>query len=223
MADPGHRPSRRSDLRTVADRPYGAERTTRLAGEAFSLITGLNLRCSISNESLLKTSSPDRTMIPTIQTLTWIRTTGCHGLIRSRSRRGGPRTATVSSQALATSWAHQSRASTALDVLRSGYQRQRILAAHYLCLLQPGTPLFRTPARRPGASSGCSRRWRSHGREVHPRRVVRRLSGARGQPLGSRRGSVGLRRLRTPFARSCTRTGYFGVCGPRPEERGTIA
>jgi uncharacterized protein (TIGR02270 family) len=31
-------------------------------------------------------------------------------------------------------------------VLRNGYQRQRILAAHHLCLLNPGTPLFNTSA-----------------------------------------------------------------------------
>lgn len=37
-----------------------------------------------------------------------------------------------------------------IGVLKNGYQRQRILAAHYLCLLSPGTPLFNTsaPARR---------------------------------------------------------------------------
>jgi uncharacterized protein (TIGR02270 family) len=33
-----------------------------------------------------------------------------------------------------------------IDVLKNGYQRQRILAAHYLCLLEPGTPLFNTNA-----------------------------------------------------------------------------
>ena len=33
-----------------------------------------------------------------------------------------------------------------LDVLKNGHQRQRILAAHYLCLLNPGTPLFNTSA-----------------------------------------------------------------------------
>jgi len=33
-----------------------------------------------------------------------------------------------------------------IEVLRNGYQRQRILAAHYLCLLDPGTPLFNTSA-----------------------------------------------------------------------------
>jgi uncharacterized protein (TIGR02270 family) len=33
-----------------------------------------------------------------------------------------------------------------IDVLKNGYQRQRILAAHYLCLLKPGTPLFNTSA-----------------------------------------------------------------------------
>jgi uncharacterized protein (TIGR02270 family) len=33
-----------------------------------------------------------------------------------------------------------------VHVLKTGYQRQRILAAHYLCLLDPGTPLFNTSA-----------------------------------------------------------------------------
>jgi uncharacterized protein (TIGR02270 family) len=33
-----------------------------------------------------------------------------------------------------------------IEVLKNGYQRQRILAAHYLCLLDPGTPLFNTSA-----------------------------------------------------------------------------
>jgi len=33
-----------------------------------------------------------------------------------------------------------------IEVLKHGYQRQRILAAHYLCLLEPGTPLFNTSA-----------------------------------------------------------------------------
>jgi uncharacterized protein (TIGR02270 family) len=33
-----------------------------------------------------------------------------------------------------------------LEVLKNGYQRQRVLAAHYLCLLGPGTPLFNTSA-----------------------------------------------------------------------------
>jgi uncharacterized protein (TIGR02270 family) len=33
-----------------------------------------------------------------------------------------------------------------IHVLKNGYQRQRILAANYLCLLEPGTPLFNTSA-----------------------------------------------------------------------------
>lgn len=33
-----------------------------------------------------------------------------------------------------------------IEVLKNGYQRQRILAAYYLCLLEPGTPLFNTSA-----------------------------------------------------------------------------
>jgi hypothetical protein len=32
------------------------------------------------------------------------------------------------------------------DILKNGYQRQRSLAAHHLCLLEPGTPLFNTSA-----------------------------------------------------------------------------
>jgi uncharacterized protein (TIGR02270 family) len=41
-------------------------------------------------------------------------------------------------------------AANCLRVLRAGYQRQRIAAALYLCLLNPGTPLFewRAPAHR---------------------------------------------------------------------------
>jgi uncharacterized protein (TIGR02270 family) len=33
-----------------------------------------------------------------------------------------------------------------VDVLKNGCQRQRLLAAHYLCLLEPGSPLFNTSA-----------------------------------------------------------------------------
>jgi uncharacterized protein (TIGR02270 family) len=33
-----------------------------------------------------------------------------------------------------------------VQVLKTGYQRQRILAAQHLCLLEPGTPLFNTAA-----------------------------------------------------------------------------
>ena len=33
-----------------------------------------------------------------------------------------------------------------IHVLKTGYQRQRVLAAHHLSLLEPGTPLFNTSA-----------------------------------------------------------------------------
>jgi uncharacterized protein (TIGR02270 family) len=33
-----------------------------------------------------------------------------------------------------------------LDVLKNGFQRQRMAAAIYLCLLKPGTPLFNCAA-----------------------------------------------------------------------------
>jgi uncharacterized protein (TIGR02270 family) len=35
---------------------------------------------------------------------------------------------------------------TCLEVLKAGFQRQRIAAAEYLCLFSPGTPLFNTAA-----------------------------------------------------------------------------
>jgi len=35
---------------------------------------------------------------------------------------------------------------TCLEVLKTGFQRQRIAAAEYLTLLTPGTPLFNTAA-----------------------------------------------------------------------------
>lgn len=38
------------------------------------------------------------------------------------------------------SWAH------CIEVLKTGYQRQRFAAGHYLCLLRPGTPLFNCAA-----------------------------------------------------------------------------
>ncbi len=41
-----------------------------------------------------------------------------------------------------------------VNVLAHGYQRQRVLAAHHLCLLEPGTPLFNT-----GAPAWRQRRW----------------------------------------------------------------
>ncbi|WP_418130494.1 TIGR02270 family protein [Variovorax sp. 375MFSha3.1] len=49
------------------------------------------------------------------------------------------------------SWTH------CVQVLRSGFQRQRIAAAEYLCLLHPGTRLFPT-----GAPAWRQRRWLDH-------------------------------------------------------------
>ena len=56
------------------------QKTARLAGEAFGLITGLDLAGAASKPSGRKDSSPDPTTIPMIRTLTWTPTKVCLGL-----------------------------------------------------------------------------------------------------------------------------------------------
>ena len=59
---------------------------------------------------------------------------------------GGPPTRTASSQGARYFMGAPVTREHCLDVVKNGYQRQRVLAAHYLCLLEPGTPLFNTSA-----------------------------------------------------------------------------
>ena len=124
--------------------------TTRLAGEAVSLITGLNLALldlerkppedfesgpnDDPNDPNVDMDQDDGLPWPDpIKIKAWWAENGNRFQSGSRYFMGAPVTR-----------------EHCIDVLRSGYQRQRILAARYLCLLQPGTPLFNTsaPARR---------------------------------------------------------------------------
>ena len=122
------------------------ERTARLAGEAFSLLTGVDL-----NESKLEGSGPEAFESgpndnpddpnvdmdpdeglpwPDIQKIEqWWAANGSRFQKGTRYFMGQPVTR-----------------EHCIEVLKNGYQRQRILAAHYLCLLEPGTPLFNTSA-----------------------------------------------------------------------------
>ena len=122
------------------------EKTARLAGEAFSLITGVDL-CMLELEGKRpRTSNPDPTTIPTIPNVDMDPDEGLPWPDAEKFRKW---------------WASQRRRfqkgtryfmgapvtrEHCIDVLKNGYQRQRILAAHYLCLLDPGTPLFNTSA-----------------------------------------------------------------------------
>ncbi|MEP7306569.1 MAG: TIGR02270 family protein [Acidobacteriota bacterium] len=120
--------------------------TARLAGEAFTLITGVDLvHHSLEGEPPLSFDSgpngdpedPNVDMDPDSglpwpdpeKVQQWWTSSADRFHLGTRHFMGAPVTR-----------AH------CLDVLKNGYQRQRILAAHYLCLLEPGTPLFNTSA-----------------------------------------------------------------------------
>jgi uncharacterized protein (TIGR02270 family) len=122
------------------------ENTARLAGEAFSLMTGVDLAASkLDNEQPKDFQSgpnddpadPNVDMDPD-EGLPWpdvAKIEAWWGANSSRFQNGARyfMGASVNRE-------------HCIDVLKNGYQRQRILAAHYLCLLEPGTPLFNTSA-----------------------------------------------------------------------------
>lgn len=120
--------------------------TARLAGEAFTLVTGADLdalqlwRPQPEDVETGPSEDPDDTSVdldadeglmwPDPQKVEqWWAANAGRFQKGQRYFMGAPVT-----------WEH------CLDVLTHGYQRQRILAAHYLCLLSPGTPLFNTSA-----------------------------------------------------------------------------
>jgi uncharacterized protein (TIGR02270 family) len=124
----------------------GIEKLARLAGESFSLITGLDLsrpefeRPAPEGVETGPTASPDDENVsmdpddglpwPDPEKIKrWWAANGQRFEPRVRHFMGKPPT-----------WEH------CLHVLKTGYQRQRIAAAEYLCLLRPGTPLFNTSA-----------------------------------------------------------------------------
>jgi uncharacterized protein (TIGR02270 family) len=124
--------------------------TARVAGEAFSLITGVDLdtqqlyreRPANVQSGATDDAQDENVAIDADEGLMWPDVTKIEKWWAANSSRftkgqryfmGAPVTR-----------------EHCIDVLKNGYQRQRILAAHYLCLLEPGTPLFNTsaPARR---------------------------------------------------------------------------
>jgi uncharacterized protein (TIGR02270 family) len=118
----------------------------RLAGEAFSLITGLDLGLldlelkppeglgpGVDDEPAngnVDVDEDDGLPWPDpVKVATWWRAHGARFVAKNRYFMGE-----VPSPA------------KCLDVLKTGFQRQRIAAAEYLTLLAPGTPLFNTAA-----------------------------------------------------------------------------
>jgi uncharacterized protein (TIGR02270 family) len=120
--------------------------TTRVAGEAFSLITGLDLalldleRKPPENFESGPNDDPDDPNVSMdeddglpwpdpMRVQRWWEANASRFTPGQRYFMGAPVTG-----------------EHCIEVLKTGYQRQRILAAHYLCLLEPGTPLFNTSA-----------------------------------------------------------------------------
>ncbi len=121
--------------------------TARLAGEAFTLISGADLglppgldRPAPEGFEARPTDDPDD---PDVNTdpddgLPWPDAEKIQAWCEANSKRLQPGVRYFMGEPV-------SRA-RGIDVLKNGYQRQRVLAAHYLCLLEPGTPLFNTSA-----------------------------------------------------------------------------
>jgi uncharacterized protein (TIGR02270 family) len=123
-------------------------KTARLAGEAFSLITGLDLayldldRKPPGDPGAGPNDDPEDSNVEMGEDdgLPWPDPGRIENWWRANGGRFSPGTRYFSGGAVTRE--------NCLRVLKEGYQRQRILAAHYLCLLEPGRTLFewRAPA-----------------------------------------------------------------------------
>jgi len=122
------------------------DKTARLAGESFSLITGTDLawldleRKPPENFESGPNDDPDDPNVEMDEDdgLPWPDPARVQRWWEANANRFAPSTRYFCGAPVTREHC--------LHVLKEGYQRQRILAAHHLCLLQPGTPLFNTSA-----------------------------------------------------------------------------
>jgi uncharacterized protein (TIGR02270 family) len=125
-------------------------KTTRLAGEAFSLITGLDLAwldLEVKPPESVESGPNDDPNDPNVDMdeddgLPWPDAVKIQAWWHANSQRFQPGTRYFMGEPL--------NRDNCVRVLKQGFQRQRIAAALYLSLLNPGAPLFewRAPARR---------------------------------------------------------------------------
>ncbi|MDB6102938.1 MAG: hypothetical protein JWO52_2937 [Gammaproteobacteria bacterium] len=125
-------------------------KTTRLAGEAFSLMTGLDLAwldLEVKPPENFESGPNDDPNDPNVEMdeddgLPWPDAAKVEAWWHSNSNRFQPGTRYFMGEPL--------NRDNCIRVLKEGFQRQRIAAALYLSLLSPGAPLFewRAPARR---------------------------------------------------------------------------
>ncbi|HET7795840.1 MAG TPA: TIGR02270 family protein [Rhizobacter sp.] len=129
-------------IKQMADR-----KLTRLAGEAFSMITGLDLayldmdtKPPIDGDTAGPSDDPadDNVALDDDESLPWPDA----AKIAAWWQQNGARFQQGSRYFIGAPPTPQH----CLSVLNGGFQRQRIAAAEYLCLLQPGTPLFNVAA-----------------------------------------------------------------------------
>ena len=119
---------------------------TRVAGESFSLITGLDLayldleRKPPEGVDFGPNDDPDDDNVAMDEddSLPWPDVEKITAWWQANCQRFAPGRRYFMGEPPST--AH------CLDVLKNGFQRQRMAAAIYLCLLKPGTPLFNTAA-----------------------------------------------------------------------------
>jgi uncharacterized protein (TIGR02270 family) len=122
------------------------DKLARLAAESFSLITGLDLawldleRTPPENFESGPNDDPNDPNVEMDEDdgLPWPDQAKIQAWWNENSQRFQPGVRYFMGQPL--------NPENCLRVLKEGFQRQRILAAHYLCLLKPGTVLFNTSA-----------------------------------------------------------------------------
>lgn len=122
------------------------EKTARIAGEAFSLVTGTDLALLDLERKPPETieagpnDNPDdeNVEMDPDESLPWPDPNRIYPWWEQNGARFQP--------GVRYFMGAQVSREHCIGVLKDGYQRQRMLAAHYLCLLQPGTPLFNTSA-----------------------------------------------------------------------------
>jgi uncharacterized protein (TIGR02270 family) len=123
-----------------------SDKTARVAGEAFALITGADLELNnlgrkppenVESGPNDDPDDPNVDMDPD-DGLPWPDVKKVEAWWHANEHRFQKGTRYFMGQAVTKEHC--------IHVLKTGYQRQRILAAQYLCLLEPGTPLFNTAA-----------------------------------------------------------------------------
>lgn len=128
-------------IRQMAD-----PKLTRLAGEAFSTITGLDLayldleRKPPEGDVAGPSDDPadDHVALDEDESLPWPDADRIGAWWQAHGARFQPGTRCFAGEPVS--------AAHCLSVLKAGFQRQRVAAAEYLCLLAPGTPLFNVAA-----------------------------------------------------------------------------